>query len=525
MAGDLIGALRVALGLDSAQFETGTKRVQSSLSRLEADFAKMRGAVTAFAGAFGVALSAQAIIQFTQQSLQAAAAIGRVAEQAGISTTQLQQLAFAFRDTTVNQEQLAQASATLSRNLSELQTGTGGFLSFLRNSAPQLVEQFRNVTDVSQAWSLLADVLQGLPNAHDRVRVAQAALGEAGARVADIMARLGSQGFRQVAEEAIRLGQVIDERTIRQARDLDNRMRELSTTLSTTFAQAATRAAEALGLLGPSLTTMERQLNAQASILAEAQARLDRLVPGTQAYLIAQDTLNNVFERWLRIATQVIERQNQLTPAVTANADASRLVSNAVARANEQLQAFNDRLQGTPILFDQGGLSALGYAARVEQAERLVAAATEDSGAVAARVAAMKLQLQRQEQQAILQTASMAAQAITALFPKSKGAAIAAALINTAVGITRALSEVPWPWNWVQAGLIAAQGAAQIAAIRSASPTGGGTAPTVGGGGSSGGGAVGGEEGRMPTRLMIETGRPEHDLQRASPGRSRRAHK
>jgi hypothetical protein len=99
----------------------------------------------------------------------------------------------------------------------------------------------------------------------------------------------------------------------------------------------------------------------------------------------------------------------------------------------------------------------------------------------------------------------MAAQTITALFPKQKGAAIAAAVINTAVGITKALSEVPWPWNWVQAGLIAAQGVAQIAAIRSANPSGSGSVTSPTGGGATPGGAGEGEGGgQMPMKVVIQ---------------------
>jgi hypothetical protein len=64
------------------------------------------------------------------------------------------------------------------------------------------------------------------------------------------------------------------------------------------------------------------------------------------------------------------------------------------------------------------------------------------------------------------------------------GAAIAAAVINTAVGITKALSELLPPWSWIQAGLIAASGAAQIATIRSTTSSGGGATPSPGGGGA-----------------------------------------
>jgi hypothetical protein len=81
----------------------------------------------------------------------------------------------------------------------------------------------------------------------------------------------------------------------------------------------------------------------------------------------------------------------------------------------------------------------------------------------------------------MLQTASTAAQAITALWPKQKGAAIAAAIINTGVGITRALTTGFPPWNIAQAALIGAMGAAQIAQIRSTNEDGSGgvTSPTA----------------------------------------------
>ena len=67
----------------------------------------------------------------------------------------------------------------------------------------------------------------------------------------------------------------------------------------------------------------------------------------------------------------------------------------------------------------------------------------------------------------MLAVASQAAQTITALWPKQKGAAIAAAIINTAVGVTKALTLGAPPWNFAMAALVAASGAAQIAAIRS----------------------------------------------------------
>lgn len=86
-------------------------------------------------------------------------------------------------------------------------------------------------------------------------------------------------------------------------------------------------------------------------------------------------------------------------------------------------------------------------------------------------------EVEEQNRNNMLDTATMAASTISSVFKNNKGASIASALINTAVGITKALAQ-GGIWGWAQAGLIAAAGAAQVAAISSTNEdgTGGGVA-------------------------------------------------
>lgn len=72
--------------------------------------------------------------------------------------------------------------------------------------------------------------------------------------------------------------------------------------------------------------------------------------------------------------------------------------------------------------------------------------------------------------------ASTVATALTTMFGDSKAAAIAAAVINTAQGVTKALSTLPPPFSFAQAALTAAMGVAQIAKIKSTTLGGGGSA-------------------------------------------------
>lgn len=89
-----------------------------------------------------------------------------------------------------------------------------------------------------------------------------------------------------------------------------------------------------------------------------------------------------------------------------------------------------------------------------------------------------RIREQERLQRAYWDTAQQLGQTLTALFPKSKAAAIANALINTAEGVTMALAKGgPPPLNFIQAGLVAAAGMAQIASIRSTNLSGSGSIP------------------------------------------------
>lgn len=73
--------------------------------------------------------------------------------------------------------------------------------------------------------------------------------------------------------------------------------------------------------------------------------------------------------------------------------------------------------------------------------------------------------------------ASAVASSLTAIFGKSKTAAIAAAIINTAQAVTKNLAQYPQPFGGIMAGLALATGTAQIAAIKSTNLGSGGSAP------------------------------------------------
>lgn len=159
--------------------------------------------------------------------------------------------------------------------------------------------------------------------------------------------------------------------------------------------------------------------------------------------------------------------------------------------------------------------------ANMSMQERMaVARAALDDGVISFRTYGKTVNdIEKQNRDAMLSTASVLASTLTTAFQKNKGAAIAAALLNTAVGVTRAFSDPSlfYPLNWIQAGLIAAAGVAQIAQIRSTTLEGGGGAamPAATSGGS-GAAADGSASPQRTQRELIVSGIDPSHLYRGS---------
>ena len=86
MASSVIGALRVNLGLDSAQFSKGAKQAQTTSQKLSSNLKKIGAAASAVGGGVALAVRGQ---------LNAADQLGKSAQQLGLPVEQLSQLQFA----------------------------------------------------------------------------------------------------------------------------------------------------------------------------------------------------------------------------------------------------------------------------------------------------------------------------------------------------------------------------------------------------------------------------------------------
>jgi hypothetical protein len=600
--GATVGALKWVLGADTAQLEAAAARGSAAM-RAAARAGEQAGqtivsAMTRVGGTIAAAFAVENLVQFSAEAIRAVASIARFADQAGMTTQQFQGLHHALRDSQVPTEQLAQGFAIFSRNLSDMQRGTGPFLDFLRRAAPQLVATFRGARDTSEAFGILTDVVNQLGDRYDRVRILQMAMGEQGARLANTLL----QGRTEI-ERGARAWEGHSQAAIQQAQEIERAYTELMARLQTNWqrfvigtvqAFAPTVDMNSITSVEAAISRLTDRIRSGIAFSREAQVEYDRLTKRLMELKSAADNVRDMDA----------SSQGPSAPTGPPQRTGLQLQADAIKAAQGELALFMARLQTLP---PQTDFISTHFAAAWERMRAVMAANGETASAIAAaRIGLLRQEdaartqalgnammagetLQRRENElfqarsnnliteaelqralnmtrseyamsqmqemqslgvtltfheqyqltlertnnalargaitadqagrahrAAAQTAALAwlgaagqiAGSLAQAFPKQKAFAVAAAVINVAEGITKAMT-LPFPLNWAQAAAVAAAGLAQINAIKSANPGGSGSVPSV-----SGAGAGGTEPAQMQSQALtisLPAGRYTHE--------------
>ena len=472
------------------------------------------------------ALALRQVAQFAIGVVDSTAALGRLSQQTGIGVASLSALRFAAEQSGVPFQVLEQAIGAFAQRMSQgLSQATSDVSLALASLGIAARDAAGNVLGFADFLPLVADRFAQLQDGVGKTQIAIALFGEEAGRRLIPLLNQGRAGIEALTQRARQLGLVLDNEAVRRTIDLQRASFVLSREIENLVRELAILGGPAIIAAIQGVTNLLRAFNDARRSATATGASIGTLMAEIQQLDEAANRLRPF--RWLpmqnlrfeaataraaalRLQLQALQRQAEEPTrtsswliTVLPDPDDIARRREAMVQAQFEVEQLTQRLMGQRLATDELSIGWNTHAAEVVRATALITSAYGAAGEASRARTRLEVQLQLQEQQARLQTATMAAQTITALFPKQKGAAIAAAVINTAVGITRALSEVPWPYNWVQAGLIAAQGVAQIAAIRSASPSGGGSVSAPGGGGATPGGG-GGEGGQAPTTIVIE---------------------
>ena len=210
MASSVIGALRVNLGLDSAQFSRGAKKAQTASQRLGRELQKIGAAASAVGAGIALAVRGQ---------LNAADQLGKTAQQIGLPVEQLSQLQHAAALSGVSMSSLEISVRRLSQNMVDGAEKFEALGISVRNADGEMRRADEVMAD-------LAAVLAEMPDGAEKTALAIDLMGRSGAEMIPLL-NGGRDALREMMEEADRLGLTISEDTAQAAAEFNDNLQRL----------------------------------------------------------------------------------------------------------------------------------------------------------------------------------------------------------------------------------------------------------------------------------------------------------
>src|SRR5690625_2885079 len=223
---DPVGAIRVALSVDSAAFEKGLNRARGRLSNFGqqirtgiATMAKWAAGVAAAGVASGTAL--------VRNAMKAVDALAKTADRLGMTTEGLARMRYAAEQTGVAANTLDMAMQRMTRRIAEAAVGTGAAQGALKELGldAQALAQMRP----EEAFQQIAGAMQNVHSQGERVRLAFKLFDSEGVALVNTL-RLGEEGLEAMAREADALGlslSRVDAAKVEQANDALTRIRSM----------------------------------------------------------------------------------------------------------------------------------------------------------------------------------------------------------------------------------------------------------------------------------------------------------
>ncbi len=503
-----IGALHVSLSMDSALFESASKKAGAALDGLAFKTAAwIKGMDLAGLAIRSFAASLGAIGAGFKNAIDSAGDFADMAQKFGVPSSQLQALAHAADLSGVSIEELAKGTQKLAVNMTAMAGGeTSGkaaeTLNALGISATTTAGQLKSI---DQMMIDVSDKFAGMEDGAAKTAMAVALFGKAGADLIPML-NLGSAELKKLTDEARNMGLVLDNETNAGLEALGDQWTTIGKTMNGFYTQLAGQLLPTLKFLADEI---QNWLNSEGGVVAwaanvsnaikqvvawayEAGAAFNRLttnlanmganfadffsgnwskiaennaanaelMKGIEAKL--SEDLKAIWAERLAAETATVTARNetvvpQHVSGTTQMTDAQRMLNQAMEdgkRLTEEMQTPMEQLAATQLkiadLMRVGAINATTAGKAMEKAYWTAANASA-------------------------QTSSKIMGNLSSVFQESKGFAIAQALINTYEAVTAALKGPPGPpWSYAIAASALAAGMAQVANIRSTSKSGGG---------------------------------------------------
>lgn len=275
MAKSTLGSLLISLELETATLNKQVNKVNKRFDGMTKTFKK---AGVALAGAFAV----RGLTTMIKNTLSLGDSLGKVADRLGLTATELQQLHFAAEQSGIATSELEISLQRMTRRLSDAAKGSGTAVKTLKELGLE-AENLGKMTPNEQL-EVLADALQGVESEADKVRIAFSLFDSGGVKLLTML-KDGSAGLKEYANEADKLGFIIDRQMIgmmEAANDSMNKLSKVSDGMKNTLTVA----------LAPAITAVADTFIDWVTQGEGANGMLKKLHAGIRSTLQAIDVLN-----------------------------------------------------------------------------------------------------------------------------------------------------------------------------------------------------------------------------------------
>lgn len=218
--GGIIGSIRVALGLDTAQFQNGAKEMQGTLGGIGKT-------LKSFAAGLGAALSFGALVKVMQSAIDKADELGKTAQKIGLPVEALSKLEYSARLADVTLDQLSVGVGKLSQALAD---ATGGQVTDATKALAAIgvaaVDSQGKLRPTEEVIYEVAEAFSGMEDGAGKTALAMDIFGRSGKELIPLL-NAGAAGLKANADEAERLGLVIDTKTAKASEEFNDNLTRL----------------------------------------------------------------------------------------------------------------------------------------------------------------------------------------------------------------------------------------------------------------------------------------------------------
>lgn len=224
MSKAIIGALRVSLGLDSAEFTKGLANAKRAMGGFEKKMHNIGGKIAGVGAAISVAGAGIALA--IKGQIDAADELSKASQKFGVPIETLSKLKYAADLSDVSLESLGKSFGILSKTMVAASNGNKAAAENFNAIGVAVTDATGKLRPSEAVMSDIADVLAKMPDGAEKTALALSLFGDSGADMIPLL-NGGGLAIREMMAEAEKLGLVISEKTGKDAEAFNDNLTRL----------------------------------------------------------------------------------------------------------------------------------------------------------------------------------------------------------------------------------------------------------------------------------------------------------